>query len=504
MVALDDRKRSLLRLGDPHEEVTHLESFSWADFHSGDVDWEGDGLLIGQYGHLEQLGFEDLEQPNNTDTVESEEVKALANFRAFCKGVARSRAIKELYLDGFGSDAIFSTLSPVFEGNNTFCKLCVYQGGLDSESVADQFASAIEKWRYLREIELIETTDESPCEGRTISALKSCKNLRKLTIDGCRSIPNDCAELADVLNNTPLEELIVKEFTDINDQGVARLGGALQTNTTLKALTLETLSSVTFMGWRAFFTSLQSPECALENLRVYMSVECSEDEEAESIATALANTRLRSFDLGSAIFSPNGWRSFFTNLLQSNSLEHLNASFGVAYVDDDEIIDDGIASAIANALGNNTTLKSLNLPHLDYLSGDGVRAVFSSIEELLCNTKSLRAAAASSNHSLSNLSCSAADHHTEVPNDLVALLQLNQSDNKAERVRQKILRYYKTDHSDVDELVDLEWTEVMPHAFAWAGRDAADCNLLYRLIRRVPSLFSSARGTVVGKRKRGK
>ena len=90
-----------------------------------------------------------------------------------------------------------------------------------------------------------------------------------------------------------------------------------------------------------------------------------------------------------------------------------------------------------------------------------------------------------------------------IPEKVLFLLRANRNTSNAATIRQKVTRYFGY-RSTVEELVDLDWAEVMPQVLAWAGRDADGSTLMYRLIRRVPSLFGlSAPSSTGHKRKRG-
>lgn len=79
-----------------------------------------------------------------------------------------------------------------------------------------------------------------------------------------------------------------------------------------------------------------------------------------------------------------------------------------------------------------------------------------------------------------------------VSGDLAWFMQLNEDENKAHVARRKILAlYFKNGLANMQELYGMD-TALLPYLIAWAGIDDLrhmGLNVLYRLLRGVPSLF---------------
>ena len=82
-------------------------------------------------------------------------------------------------------------------------------------------------------------------------------------------------------------------------------------------------------------------------------------------------------------------------------------------------------------------------------------------------------------------------------------LNLNKHPNKAEVARQKILQFHFYAGSDIEvqEFVGMK-LKVIPRALAWIGRDGTGFQLMYQLVKSMPSLFEISAKTVRTKRKR--
>ena len=206
---------------------------------------------------------------------------------------------------------------------------------------------------------------------------------------------------------------ISRNGNDIDDGALSVLGDMMASNPTLKALAIGGCRGVTSAGWANFFRHLQSSNIALEELGI-SSINI-DDTVIEVLANNLiANTKLKRLDLCyNRSITAGGWQTLFNNLqngsnfalevldlsgnsisdavvpstvnalnhfcslskldLRSNpsitstgrvalsSLLHPNSSLTKLFlsVDDNVIINDGVAISFANALANNTTMREL-------------------------------------------------------------------------------------------------------------------------------------------------
>ena len=68
-------------------------------------------------------------------------------------------------------------------------------------------------------------------------------------------------------------------------------------------------------------------------------------------------------------------------------------------------------------------------------------------------------------------------------------MKLNEDENKAEVIRQKIINYhFSNGNKNIEEFVVME-LNILPHAVSWIGRNNIGHSLLYRLVNSMPSLL---------------
>ena len=175
-----------------------------------------------------------------------------------------------------------------------------------------------------------------------------------------------------------------------------------------------------------------------------------------------------------------------------------------------------------NALAGNKTLRELDLSQFQSIGSTGFVPIMVSVQKLVFNKENL-GSVISSSHALGELFLESGGRIFPSDNfgvtrrefDLSSLLELNQNDNKDEVVQCKIGRYYSacnrtdrcnpTDEDDEQLMRELRKEpgdldiKVVPFVLAWAGNGGwgkrawyLRNTLLYRLIRRVPTVFNSA------------
>jgi len=338
------------------------------------------------------------------------------------------------------------------------------------------------------------------------------------------------SELGSALaNNTTLKtlSLLLGRFSTESSEV---LGESLFSNNTLKYLDLSFAESI---HWGPIFSALSNPESALEVLRLYGAG--VEDDDLSLMANALAtNGSMKELylDGNDVTISKDGWINFFSRL-QSNTLEKLSLSGNNI---DDQVVpsivsalrskcpslkkleleysqitlvgwmalstllmyptlnleylaigrdgssrdDDDILITFANALENNTSLKTLHMP-----TSSITERGWNVLSNILCNKTSIEATS-SSNHTLQLIS-DEYHYEQELPEDIRSLVRFNRANDT---VRRKIIRSHFSnngmqlfiDDNDID-------AGVIPHILAWIGRDFFGHDLLFRTVKSMPSLF---------------
>lgn len=325
-------------------------------------------------------------------------------------------------------------------------------------------------------------------DGITIltTALSANKTLKELNLSfNCDITQDGWQAFSACLTKSGIEKLDLSS-TNIADVGVTALGNSLRgNNSNLKTLNLYDLNSngipqVSSLGWHGFFTCLQN-NSALSAL-TQIDLRYSSIDEGGLVALAGAfdssNSSVKMLDLSHNMhIAAAGWKSFFTCLKACDftSIEELRLA--------GNNITDEVLGCLSRALINNETLETLVLGDLFPITKTG----WQHLSHLLCDNSSITNIY-SSNHSLRYVG------QEGIPSDLHSLLLLNQSGNKKEVARDKILHYLFQDDSAINIREFLEMKlKVVPQAISWMGRrdDDTGRTLLYQLLRSLPSLLVS-------------
>ena len=427
-------------------------------------------------------------------------------------------------------------------GNNDIAEVKLDCGRRMSADATQQLVAALANCSSLKDFQLKCSSSDAEYYGvQILIALKnSPSNLTRLSLNECHSDWNGCAELGELIKSSPLEELDLSQ-NGIDDEGLALIGRMLGDKPSLKTLILcsvgmdefgEGDDSITPAGWKAFFGFLKGSTFAVEKLELQWG---HNDVTARALTDALGtNTTLKTLKFWNNLgLSPGGWCSFFTNVLENcSALEHLdcNSCYSMDEYMIQPIVDNRIAAALASALVGNKTLRTLDLTRFNSIDGPaGWEMIMHCIRRQIFDTKSV-GTVLSSNHTLSKLCLQRYQDKPTFPINLEFLLELNQNDNKDFVVGEKIRCYYNTckPTDEDDELLmreltknsgDLD-TKVVPFVLAWAakvggkqfslawaaaGRGAFWGTLLYRLLRRDPTVLGGPEKgdeSAAGKRKR--
>ncbi|KAL9186496.1 hypothetical protein ACHAXT_005734 [Thalassiosira profunda] len=408
-----------------------------------------------------------------------------------------------------------------------------------SEEGTHQLVAALAKCSSLKDFQLkCSRSEAEEFGGDILSALKnSPSNLTRLSLNECHSDWSGCAELGELIKNSPLEELDLSQ-NGIDDEGLALIGRVLGDKPSLKTLILCSVGMdefgegddyITPAGWRAFFGFLKGSSFEAEKLELQWG---HNDVTARALTDALGtnNTTLKTLRFWNNLgLSPSGWCSFFTTVLGNcSALEHLDCN-SCNSMDEyyQPIFDNRIATALANALDGNKTLRTLDLTRFNSIDQTGWAIIMARVQKLLFDSKSL-GTVISSNHTLSKLALQGFADKPTFPRDLASLLWLNQSGDTDFVMGEKVRIYYATYEAtdEDDEQLMRELTKdsgdvdikVMPFVLSWAGkRDSAVLaweatggwgkvwgTRLYRLLRRDPTVLGPEKGneSAAGKRKR--
>ena len=162
--------------------------------------------------------------------------------------------------------------------------------------------------------------------------------------------------------------------------------------------------------------------------------------------------------------------------------------------DNRNVLNDEVIISFANAILDNTSLKTLDLTFDDETITSNVTARgWSALVNVLCNTSNIDSIY-NSNHTLNDVG-----YIDDQPTDLANILELNQNEDKEVVARRKIIWYhFKNGEDNVQEFVDMK-LNVIPHVIDWMGRENMNGrSILYQLTKTMPTLFERLGTTTNG------
>jgi hypothetical protein len=176
---------------------------------------------------------------------------------------------------------------------------------------------------------------------------------------------------------------------NLDDEGVTYLGEALAVNKSVQYLALDSNESITNDGWRVFFTCMRNPYSSLKELDL---LGCSiDDEGVATIMNALEeNTSLKRLSLESNQTTSRGLMTIFNALLNCEvSVENMDLrdnwiNFEELTEEDWRVLSRALCdkSSIDSICSSNHTLFSLELGDFENTE-DWLDEVWSGIESLL-------------------------------------------------------------------------------------------------------------------------
>jgi hypothetical protein len=177
-----------------------------------------------------------------------------------------------------------------------------------------------------------------------------------------------------------------------------------------------------------------------------------------------------------------GWDTFSTVLRNPTSvLEEFHLG--------NNILNDQVIISFVDALAQNIKLRVLDLSYVDGLTELGWNA----LNNLLFNQSSINGAY-NSNHTLEEL-WARPNRREFLPEYIVILLEINR-DNSVSRAQWSKIRLYTGLNHIHGNNIDIQLftgmhLSLLPYAMAWMGKDelTVGTNLLFRLVRSVPTLF---------------
>ena len=336
---------------------------------------EGADRVIGECTVLRHLKIQLRQSPNDMQCVW---------FHEIFRGLSRNRSIESLTLEllyvGAGASPdifhnIFNILAPFFEYNRHLRYIEV----LGYTCIFNSFATMMSKSNMNCQVQhfsqvqcfsqVLQTSDED--QAKLINSLNNMPNLSELELSSCSRLEKPgCIELANLLNKCSSKIQYLHMEQEIANECAAILSNALITNNKLIELSLSANYEFTTASWLSLFKVFSHPTCALKRLR--LDSNGIADEELICLGDALAvNRTLKCLGIGGSLsITTRGWQGFAKCLRNRDwALEELDLSWSV--------MDDDGAAAIVNALvGNNLSIKKLDLDDIPQITSAGWKFIF--------------------------------------------------------------------------------------------------------------------------------
>ena len=417
------------------------------------------------------------------------------------KGLAINTSLKEINLShnkSIGDEAAVAFASAVTDGSSLESLSISYNQTISPNSWKTLLTSILTSCSSFKQLTLAKNNINDEVIRVLRDAMVNGSVLKTLHLDSTLSItPNGMASFFGCLSDTKssLETLNLSGGWRngqcmINDECFVTLAEALATNTKLANLSLYYNNSISSVGWLSFFDKMRNSDSVLENLD-FSTINSIDD----NVVVTMVNTLLSIPSLKVLRLSENrsisavGWTSI-TSLLQSpnSNLEDLIIR------DNRNVLNDEVIISFANAILDNTSLKTLDLTFDDETITSNVTARgWSALVNVLCNTSNIDSIY-NSNHTLNDVG-----YIDDQPTDLANILELNQNEDKEVVARRKIIWYhFKNGEDNVQEFVDMK-LNVIPHVIDWMGRENMNGrSILYQLTKTMPTLFERLGTTTNG------
>ena len=471
----------------------------------------GAGDIIGKSTILQLIRLAVYEQDINARSLLDE----------LFRGLAKNRSVEGLHINYYSEDEEpssaelldgFHFLSPFLEHNSSLRMLTIHGFSLSQVPTSLARVSLCKDCR-LERIAITYTIVTDDDAGRLVDSMNCISTLQEFTFkdNNLESMNCFCQALAKLLRNpaSNIRRLRITYNTTsdghLDNQSIIALRDAFTSNRTLVFLDLYGMYTMTANGLRILSEALSNPNCTIKKLSLRETN--ISDDDMRSLGVALAvNTTLIDLDLSFNFYiTSTGLREFFQwTRNQNSSLKKLNlATFE---------IDDVGAGLIALALVQNRSINQFNIECNHSITSSGWLNFFEvllngnrSLEMLIIdpdgltdecwNTMSSALCDSSniesiywSNHIFYNICIR---NYQGVPGNVMSLLEINANQDKAQVVRQKILKYHFSGGSANIHIFSEMPESMMPYVLEWIGHNNLGYSLMHTVIRDFPTLLGN-------------
>ncbi|KAL7430715.1 hypothetical protein ACHAXH_003977 [Discostella pseudostelligera] len=314
-------------------------------------------------------------------------LSSLALALSNCKNKRLERIYLQNVLAADGFDQIFTSLTEY----NNLSEICVGDSFIGSQGCMSLSNLLRNPESNIRKLELVHTyLDDDTIVILSISLMRS-KILRSLDFRRNPEVTSTGWGALSAILFHPICKIVTLWLGHMNldDEGVTYLGEALAVNKSVQYLALDSNESITNDGWRVFFTCMRNPDSSLKELDL---LGCSiDDEGVATIMNALEeNTSLKRLSLESNQTTSRGLMTIFNALLNCEvSVENMDLrdnwiNFEELTEEDWRVLSRALCdkSSIDSICSSNHTLFSLELDDFENTE-DWLDEVWSGIESLL-------------------------------------------------------------------------------------------------------------------------
>ena len=295
-ITSDNENAEILRkLRDNDSDLTSvaLANFGVVDEYkdfivSDDDDLGWLGYFIGRNSQLKELFIWEWLEGNSDHS----------KIDAFAQGIGLNRSITKLRIDTRFGEIFLQHLGRFFRNNKTLINLYLFGFDIGLETarnlavmLRDMSLESLEVGRLCYDSDSGSFIDEGAVTAEIITALSKHTKLESLRLITCNLDRSGCMALGRLSSLK-----VLKLFnSNVDDEGVKALVGAIASNNTLEVLDLSQNTSITAKGLSSLSSLLRSEKCCLRELAL-RDMYIGDDGAAALVGALAGNKSLKRLD----------------------------------------------------------------------------------------------------------------------------------------------------------------------------------------------------------------
>ena len=248
--------------------------------------------------------------------------------RPFFEGLRCNKSIQEIHVDGLdmSEGRSFSMMVPFFKSNDSLSKIQIGNCEFGEEG-ARQLSLAIGNCGKSLKVLRMANDEENFESGQVvyiITALSMHPQLEELRLSDVNFGRNESIALSTLLRCTATKlRTIDLNGSDIDDEGIECIVNALANINTLRELDLGYNNQrITIKGWKAVSTLLEMPGSNLEKLDIGGCDNFGNDGALVFANALVNNSTLKTFNLTDCGITAEGWAPFLKLLCNTSSVNN--------------------------------------------------------------------------------------------------------------------------------------------------------------------------------------